>query len=158
MEFLVVVWILFGIATAVVWSNKGGSGGAAFVMGLIFGIFALLYAALATPSGASGGGGGGAVKRLKRSCPHCREPMSPDGTVCPHCNRESEPVPLTRGASYDQQLAEVLYTELHRHGPQSVDELARSTGIGVLEVRKATKALISGGAVVESDDGTLVAD
>jgi hypothetical protein len=33
-----------------------------------------------------------------RECPHCKEPMRRDASVCPHCQRDSEPWTLNDGA------------------------------------------------------------
>ena len=43
---LMFLWLFFGIATAIVASNKGRSVGGWAVLGLLFGVFALIIVAL----------------------------------------------------------------------------------------------------------------
>jgi len=35
--------------------------------------------------------------RTHRECPHCKEPMRRDASVCPHCQRDSQPWTLNEG-------------------------------------------------------------
>ena len=44
------------------------------MLGLLFGPFGILFAALA--------------KGDRKQCPHCKERMHKDATVCPHCQRD----------------------------------------------------------------------
>lgn len=46
---ILVIWILFGIGAAIAASNKGRSGFGWFLLGILLGPFALLYALLVAP-------------------------------------------------------------------------------------------------------------
>ena len=39
---------------------------------------------------------------MYRECPHCREPMRRDASVCPHCRRESAPMEYRGGRWWSQ--------------------------------------------------------
>lgn len=68
---LFVIWILFGVGAAIIASNKGANGGVWFVLGLLFGPFALLFALF-----------------QGKECPHCKSKIHQDAKVCPKCQRE----------------------------------------------------------------------
>ena len=76
MEFLI-IWGLFGVAAAVVASNRGASGCLWFILGLLFGPFGLILAFFSGP---------------KQICPLCKSKIHKEATVCPKCNRD---IPLT---------------------------------------------------------------
>jgi hypothetical protein len=79
------LWVaLFGAIAGSIWRSKGGAYPSGFMWGAVFGVFGLLYVGLAKPRGESLG-------RHMRECPWCLEPMRADATVCPHCQRESQP-------------------------------------------------------------------
>lgn len=101
MEILV-IWVVFAILTAVVASNKGRSGIGWLLLGLVFGIFALILVALLSNqktvaarhaelvaatrdrnSGASGSGSDNA----RRPCPRCGESIALTARVCRFCNQ-----------------------------------------------------------------------
>ncbi len=69
MEFFA-IWLVCGIAAAVVASNRGANGCLWFGLGLLFGPIGL---ALAFANG--------------RRCPHCASRISTKALVCPHCQR-----------------------------------------------------------------------
>ena len=58
--------------------NKRKDKGLAFLMGCIFGIFAIFY------YGVCGKGG--------VPCPYCKELVAKDAIICPHCQKEIKPV------------------------------------------------------------------
>jgi hypothetical protein len=89
MEVVAIVWLLSGLAAALIWSSKGGSVGAGFLIGLVLGALGLIVVLVATPSGRQ--------SAWRRECPHCKEPMRRDASVCPHCRRESQPWRLHEG-------------------------------------------------------------
>ena len=84
METFLLLWALFAFVSAAIWSSKGGSGFAGFMLGALLGVFGLVYVAAATPS----------VDQQvvpSRECPFCREAMKAEASVCPHCQRDSDP-------------------------------------------------------------------
>jgi hypothetical protein len=93
-----VFWVLPIVLASNIWTNKGGSGGAGFALGFFLGWIGVLIAAIATPSRAlSTTGVGVPPKGAVRECPHCKESMRRDASVCPHCQRESVAWQLHQG-------------------------------------------------------------
>lgn len=112
-------FMLFAVATAVVWvvASKRGRPGWLFALACV--ILAPGMAALVTAMGGSGFHAGTAgllvpvgvllvalamqtgeqvaaergSYRGNRKCPHCAESIKADARVCKHCGRESDPVP-----------------------------------------------------------------
>jgi hypothetical protein len=86
LTILMISGVIFGVICAAIWSNKGGSGVSGFLIGLLLGLIGLIVVAVATP-----GGGVKAKAAASRECPHCKELMRRDASVCPHCQRDSAP-------------------------------------------------------------------
>ena len=70
MELAILIWIVCGIAAAVIASNRGANGCLWFGLGVLFGPFGLAF------SFTAGGG---------NECPACRKYLHPAATKCPHC-------------------------------------------------------------------------
>ena len=70
MEYIA-LWAMFGVAAAIVGSNRGGSGGNWFLVGLLLGPIGLV---LAFTAGVQ--------------CPHCRSKINPKAETCPKCQRD----------------------------------------------------------------------
>ena len=112
--------VIFGVAGGVIRSNQGGDFAGGFAWGFVLGLIGLIVvaatkpkprAAASLPTGpplappapspappagsppapAPGGDGvtGGPPKAV-RECPHCKEAMRRDASVCPHCRRDSD--------------------------------------------------------------------
>lgn len=77
------IWILFGIVTGMVMSNRNRSSGAGFLLGFLLGPFGLIIALLTKEEVAPA--------QRTRECPHCREQMRRDASTCPHCQKDSQP-------------------------------------------------------------------
>lgn len=75
--------LIFGFISAMVWSGKGGHFGIGFLIGFLLGLIGLIIVAVAKPSGQK--------SKTLRECPFCKTRMERDASVCPHCQRESEP-------------------------------------------------------------------
>jgi predicted amidophosphoribosyltransferase len=82
MELAILIWIVCGIASAVVASNRGGSGCLWFGLGVVLGPIGF---ALAFTTG---------VK-----CPQCASTISERAEICPHCGQAVIP---QKGASEDE--------------------------------------------------------
>ena len=85
---VVIVALLIGVIPGAIASRKGHSFVGFWLMGAMFFIVALPWAILIGPS----------ETRFRR-CPHCREWISREATVCSHCAREVQalaaiPVPV----------------------------------------------------------------
>lgn len=81
---IVIIWLLFGVASAFIANSKGANGCLWFFVGILLGPFGILAALFA----------GG------KECPFCRSRIHADATVCPKCQRElpaavqTAPVPV----------------------------------------------------------------
>jgi len=72
----VLIWLFCGVVAGMIGSKKG-EGCGAFLIGVLFGPFGILFALLS--------------KGNRRACPHCKELIHKDATVCPKCQREQPP-------------------------------------------------------------------
>jgi hypothetical protein len=97
----VIIWLLFGIAAAVIGGNKGRSGCGFLLLGLLLGPIALAIALIIGP-----------LHRPEsvdtRPCPRCAEPIREEARVCRFCGHESEPaapIDVGSGIGIDRQDA-----------------------------------------------------
>lgn len=97
------IWILFGIVTGMVMSNRNRSTGAGFLLGLFLGPFGLIIALLTKEEVAPA--------QRTRECPHCREPMRRDASTCPHCQKDSEPWTFHEGHWWAKTKAGMYYLD-----------------------------------------------
>lgn len=86
MEIFILIWVVCGIAAAVVASNRNANGCLWFGIGVLFGPFGLAFAFM---SGS------------ERKCPYCRKGVANEATKCPYCQSDisqtvvaSAPVPV----------------------------------------------------------------
>jgi hypothetical protein len=73
MEIALLIWLVCGIAAAIIASNRGANGCLWFGLGFLFGPFGLAF---------SFGAGSG------RQCPACRKNIHAEATKCPYCQSE----------------------------------------------------------------------
>ena len=83
----IVIWLLCGVLAATIYSRKGRSGAAAFIVGLLLGPIGVLLAAISSTDGAALEQKQLATGQLKK-CPHCGEMIRPEATVCRFCHRD----------------------------------------------------------------------
>lgn len=74
---LLMIWILCGVAAAMIGARKG-EGCLAFTLGVLLGPFGILLAVLS--------------KGNRRECPHCKELIHNKASACPRCQRAVSPV------------------------------------------------------------------
>jgi hypothetical protein len=114
LTYLLVFAVVFGVAAGAVRSNQGGSFAGGFAWGFLLGFIGLIVVALTKPTQATPATHPTlplpqapavapiAMKQAQmialsdeshrlRECPHCKEAMRRDASVCPHCRRDSDP-------------------------------------------------------------------
>lgn len=87
MEILIVIWLLFGIASAVVMSNKGRSGCGGFALGFLLGPFGLIIA-LVLPADRMAQEKKDLRLGQSKKCPQCAELIKVEAKKCRHCGAE----------------------------------------------------------------------
>lgn len=92
---VVAAWVIVPMLVA---SHIGGEKGrAGWAWGLFLGWFGVLIAAVLPPSPEQQGKVAARQSALYRECPHCKEQMRRDATVCPHCRMQTEAWTLKDG-------------------------------------------------------------
>lgn len=86
---LVLLWILFGIAGAVIGKEKD-AGGSGFCLGILLGPIGLLIAIF--------------MRGNRIRCAFCHELMKPQATVCPHCQREQPATAISQQQHHERTL------------------------------------------------------
>lgn len=81
---LLFIWLLFGIITAVVASNKGRSGFGWFLIGVLFGPFGLILALVISKDVDAIEKADLRSGKLKK-CHHCAELVKREAVKCRHC-------------------------------------------------------------------------
>jgi hypothetical protein len=86
-EILLIIWVLFGVAAAMIMSNKGRSGCGGFALGFLLGPFGLIIALVLQKD----------HKELEsqaltsgdmRKCPQCAELIRREARKCRFCGSE----------------------------------------------------------------------
>lgn len=91
------VGIICGVIAGFISRDKGRGFAFGFIAGLFLGIIGIIIAAM------SGGTSSTAAEASEyRVCPHCKERMRRDASVCPSCQRESKPWTLKDGRWWHQ--------------------------------------------------------
>lgn len=101
-----ILWIACGIFSAIIASSKGRSGFGWLVLGLIFGVLALLAVGFMPAVKI-----GDAMQKMgqppiapERKCPFCAETIKAEAIVCKHCGRDVEPVAIEEAATPQQNF------------------------------------------------------
>lgn len=73
---MIYLWLLFGLAAALVANSRGGSSLLWFFLGCLFGPFGVLFSFF------SGG----------KQCPFCMSKIHKDAIICPKCQQNVPPI------------------------------------------------------------------
>jgi hypothetical protein len=103
-EVFVVIWIISGIAAAMIASSKGREPVGWFINGLLFGIFGLIVAIGMQPTAQHQAQRATEVDRLRgtqppppapdeRECPFCAEWIKSEAIKCKHCGSDLSDAP-----------------------------------------------------------------
>jgi hypothetical protein len=83
MEYLV-IWIIFGVISSIIASNKGNSGCGGFLLGALLGPIGLLIALFSSDNKPKVFN----PINYTRRCPYCAELVHNEAIVCKHCSRD----------------------------------------------------------------------
>lgn len=94
----VLIWLVFGVVSSIIASNKGNSGCGGFLLGVLLGPIGLLIALFSSGNENSTN----QSKNYTRRCPYCAELVHHQAIVCKHCGRDI-PIIIEKKFEYQTQ-------------------------------------------------------
>ena len=70
----IILWLIFGVLCYLLAEKKGRNKITGFFVGLLFGVFAVVYYLV--------------VGKPKKTCPYCGMKIPREAKVCPYCHKE----------------------------------------------------------------------
>lgn len=112
MELVIILWLLCGVAAAMIGSQKG-MGGQGFLLGFLLGPFGILFALLSTGN--------------RKTCPQCRELIHKDAEVCPRCKAElipaAPPVSVLPHEGHPAMVSQIRIEDMTKKCPNCAEQI-----------------------------------
>ena len=138
---IIIIWLLFGLVSAVVASNKGRSGCGWFLLGVLLGPFGFILA-LAVTQDQKAIESKSLAKGENKKCPFCAEIIKKEAIVCKHCGRELPVKKIYECIIQKGGVKETKKLKLEKH--ETVDDIKvhyEKQGYKVLNVKKVLEIL-----------------
>lgn len=137
---LVIIWLLFGVACAVIATNKGRSSGGWFVLGFLLGPFALILALVVSKNQEAIDNESIQSGEMKQ-CPYCAELIKTAAIKCRYCG-EDLPENQLQDSSY------ICATNNQRQSEQEENQLQDSSDISDEKPSIIFAAIVAGIVIV----------
>ena len=149
MTYAIVIWVLCGIASAIVAANKGRSAFGWFLLGFLLGPIGFILSLIMGKNVAvieENAIRGGEYKK----CPFCAEVVKVEATICKHCGKELTDLEVEpQQISQSQSLHDAVW-----NGSWSLASRLISEGADVNEVNSDGKTPLS--LARERGDGPII--
>jgi len=129
---ILIAFLMCGIISAVIASNKGRSTFGWFLIGTLTSLFGIILALVVSDKSAKAADSAAASLTREsaqsaiadtRACPYCAETIKAQAVICRFCNRDVDPLPITQiNLSHDELMAKY---QINHDGSQYLFEQYR---------------------------------